>query len=124
MQDHSLSCPPFPSPFPLHAASSAGQNLDSAASSDGKPALDGKAVLEHWINGKDEAGSYNPDNPTASHFTQVVWKSTTHVGCAVVECNLSLYNPSWWPAKYVVCNYSPAGNVEGEYKDNVGSLKS
>ena len=30
---------------------------------------------------------YNPSNPQASHFTQVVWKGTQQVGCAVQSCN-------------------------------------
>ena len=30
---------------------------------------------------------YNPNNPVASHFTQVVWKGTTQVGCAVQLCD-------------------------------------
>lgn len=30
---------------------------------------------------------YNPNNPVPSHFTQVVWKATTEVGCAVQSCS-------------------------------------
>ena len=33
-----------------------------------------------------EAKDYNPQNPTFSHFTQVVWKGTKEVGCAFVTC--------------------------------------
>ena len=32
---------------------------------------------------------YNPENPVPSHFTQVVWKETTDVGCALQVCNNS-----------------------------------
>jgi len=35
---------------------------------------------------KNEAKDYNPKNPQPSHFTQVVWKSTTRVGCAFTTC--------------------------------------
>ena len=38
------------------------------------------------INPKCCIGQYNPNNPTYSHFTQVVWKSTTQLGCAVATC--------------------------------------
>jgi hypothetical protein len=32
-------------------------------------------------------GSYTPDNPGNSlHFTQVVWKATTQLGCASATC--------------------------------------
>ncbi len=39
------------------------------------------------------------------HFTQLAWKDTTKVGCAVAE-----------DAEYdiLVCRYSPAGNYDGE----------
>ena len=29
---------------------------------------------------------YNANDPQPSHFTQVVWKATTQVGCAVKDC--------------------------------------
>lgn len=90
-----------------------GQNMDSAASSNGKAGLTPEAVLEHWVTA--EVNDYDPNNPQASHFTQVVWKGTSRVGCASVSCNLSMYDPSWWPASFVVCNYAAPGNVAGQY---------
>ncbi|PWY77420.1 PR-1-like protein [Aspergillus heteromorphus CBS 117.55] len=54
------------------------------------------------------------------HFSQIVWKATTHVGCATVTC-ASLGNVDAAEAlPFTVCNYSPAGNYEGEYGTNVG----
>jgi pathogenesis-related protein 1 len=41
----------------------------------------------------------------AIHYTQIVWKTTTQVGCAVVECEDNVV---------VVCNYAPAGNTIGQ----------
>ncbi|BAE56831.1 unnamed protein product [Aspergillus oryzae RIB40] len=67
-------------------------------------------------------GEANPsmDNFDAwGHFSQIVWKGTTHVGCATVTCN-SLGNvDSSVAVPFTVCNYSPAGNYAGEYADNV-----
>lgn len=40
------------------------------------------------------------------HFTQVVWKATTKLGCGLSKGRL-------------VCNYMPAGNFSGRYKQNV-----
>jgi Cysteine-rich secretory protein family len=39
------------------------------------------------------------------HYTQMVWKNTTAVGCALASNGKT---------DYLVCRYSPPGNVEGE----------
>ncbi|KAF9580919.1 hypothetical protein BGW38_002245 [Lunasporangiospora selenospora] len=67
----------------------------------------------------DEVKSYNFNLPgfgsNTGHFTQVVWKGTTAVGCAKKVC------PSW---TIYICNYSPRGNIVnlGYFKDNVPPL--
>ncbi len=43
------------------------------------------------------------------HFTQIVWKSTKKVGCA--RCG---GKGSKWYETYVVCDYSPSGNIVGD----------
>lgn len=56
-----------------------------------------------------------PDNCNleTGHFTQVVWKDTTQIGCAKVPHQTI-------PGTYVwVCDYSPPGNIEGEYQQEV-----
>lgn len=49
-----------------------------------------------------------------------MWKNTTQVGCSRKECNGGQEGgkgdaPGW----YLVCEYSPAGNVIGAFVDNV-----
>jgi hypothetical protein len=39
------------------------------------------------------------------HYTQIVWRNTTEVGCGVASCGSS----EIW-----VCNYSPPGNYVGQ----------
>ncbi|HEY4060690.1 MAG TPA: CAP domain-containing protein [Puia sp.] len=39
------------------------------------------------------------------HYTQIVWKNTLSVGCALASNGKT---------DYLVCRYSPPGNVEGE----------
>ncbi|KAJ7293291.1 CAP domain-containing protein [Mycena rebaudengoi] len=65
----------------------------------------------------DESSEYNPRNPQFSHFTQVVWKATTKVGCAVATCN-GIFE-GFGAAQYYVCEYSEQGNVQGEFDQNV-----
>ena len=63
----------------------------------------GYTVTEGINAWTDEAGDYDPNNPTYSHFTQVVWKSTTELGCAMVDCPAG----SIFPAEYGVRTLSP-----------------
>jgi hypothetical protein len=37
---------------------------------------------------------YDPANPVASHFTQVVWKNSKQVGCAVALCD-GIFDPKF-----------------------------
>lgn len=38
------------------------------------------------------------------HYTQIIWPTTTRVGCALASTGR---------ADYLVCHYSPAGNIDG-----------
>lgn len=40
-----------------------------------------------------------------SHYTQLVWRNTTSVGCAIHRA------PRW---DYLICRYSPPGNIDGQ----------
>ena len=40
-----------------------------------------------------------------SHYTQMIWPTTTRVGCAIYRA------PQW---DYLICRYSPPGNVDGK----------
>lgn len=46
------------------------------------------------------------------HFTQVIWKSTTKLGCGQKSCG------GYW-GDYIICSYDPAGNMVGECAQNV-----
>jgi uncharacterized protein YkwD len=68
-------------------------------------------MVSYWGNEqKDFVYGVFPDcqsSPSAvvGHYTQIVWKNTTSVGCAVASNGKT---------DFLVCRYSPAGNVEGE----------
>ncbi len=72
-----------------------------------------KDVVKLWY---DEISEYDFANPGFSHetghFTQVVWKATTRIGCAHVE-GCGNWQHTW------VCEYSPAGNIVGQFAQNV-----
>lgn len=91
-----------------HSDSPNGENL--AAGTAG--AFPAESVVQMWydeVEGYDfKRGGFSMDT---GHFTQLVWKDTKRVGCGMVSCN----GLDVW-----VCQYDPPGNVEGEYRDQVG----
>ena len=64
--------------------------------------------VNYWVN---EKKNYNGQpigqgNFSAyGHYTQVVWKSTTEVGCGYAKCGNNII---------MTCNYNPAGNWTGQ----------
>ena len=106
-----------------------GQNIAAGAPADNVTSV----ITDLFYNAEIEnfAGLYGqatPDNindDTAfdgyGHYTQIVWKGTTAVGCATVDCSAQgLGNVgSNVPPYFTVCNYSPPGNYLGEFADNV-----
>lgn len=92
-----------------HSGADYGENLALGYTATG--AVDG------WYN---EIKSYNYSSdaiqPATGHFTQVVWRDSKKVGCAIRYCN------SYW-GNYMICEYDPSGNYLGEFADNVMPLK-
>lgn len=48
------------------------------------------------------------------HYTQIVWRSTTQLGCATKECDKNSPFPGFPKWQFWVCNYSPPGNFSGQ----------
>ena len=69
-------------------------------------------LVDVWYN---EYPNYDFNNPgwtySAGHFTQVVWKGSTYIGCGV-KCKSD-------NSCYVCCNYYPAGNYINDFENNV-----
>jgi hypothetical protein len=61
-----------------------------------------------WMS---EASSYDysTNNLTAAgHYTQVVWRDSVRIGCAIVDCPALTYHNT------VICDYAPGGNITGQ----------
>jgi len=65
-----------------------------------------------------DESEYRVSPPVYNHFTQVVWKSTTTLGCGVATCD-GMLGRHEGPATFYVCLYDPAGNVIGKNQLNV-----
>lgn len=92
-----------------------GENLFWASAlrwSDGRrelAAVTARKVVDSW--GSEQRDYHYANNSCkpgrmCGHYTQLVWRDTTHVGCAVAVCPDS-QDQVW------VCQYQPAGNWVG-----------
>ncbi|EXJ60692.1 hypothetical protein A1O7_04845 [Cladophialophora yegresii CBS 114405] len=99
-----------------------GQNIGAGAPPEDIPAM----ITNEMYNG--EIGFYpgygsEPDMSNFEkwgHYSQIVWRSTTGVGCATQYCPNGLANTGGNVSPYfTVCNYSPPGNFGGQYAANV-----
>merc|ERR1719327_622481 len=69
---------------------------------------------DRWYSEIKDYDFSNPGfKPNVGHFTQVVWKSTTKLGCGTASDG---------PNVYVTCRYDPGGNMMGAFADNVQPL--
>jgi pathogenesis-related protein 1 len=67
-----------------------------------------KAVTQWAAEKANYDHASNTCNGVCGHYTQIVWRATTELGCAVADCPGLTYRAS------LVCNYGPGGNTGGE----------
>ncbi|QRN98198.1 serine protease [Archangium violaceum] len=92
-----------------------GENLAAAAPPGSKT---NKGAVKDWaaeVADYTYASNKCAPGKMCGHYTQVVWRNTTQVGCATVTCTknspFGAQFPKW---QLWVCNYAPPGNVVGQ----------
>lgn len=110
-----------------HSNAETGENLAAGTGNEVNIAQE----FQMWA---DEASLYDFNNPgyrnETGHFTQVVWKGTTSIGCAWKTCAPgTVFDAEYGNSLLLVCEYSPRGNFynpddqaasAGWFTDNVG----
>lgn len=94
-----------------------GQNIYASAGTGPTQTLADASL--RWAS---EEPNYHYANNTCSdakvcgHYTQIVWSTTTSVGCGQAVCTSTANSPgSGFPNwNFIVCNYSPPGNYIGQ----------
>ena len=71
-------------------------------------------VIDSW-NKDENTFKYNKKNQEASSFTQIVWKSSQYIGVGISQDTNG--------GTYIVANFYPAGNISGQFKENVFPAK-
>ncbi|KAK0105100.1 hypothetical protein ONS96_004503 [Cadophora gregata f. sp. sojae] len=105
-----------------------GQNLAAYGTTADMGSIDlstvvGDAITNQWYYGEAANMPYGQNSPAVSgvpeylHFSQVLWKSTTKVGCATVQCGAGTIFS--YHSLYTVCNYAKTGNVLGSFASEV-----
>jgi uncharacterized protein YkwD len=99
--------------FSHYTAGKYGQNLYASAGG-GYPSA--QSVVDDWIS---EVANYdytaNSCSGTCGHYTQVVWRTSTSLGCGIKFCSTNSPFGSQFSNWYiVVCNYLPPGNFVGQ----------
>jgi hypothetical protein len=81
-----------------------GENIYGTTAKTTTPA----AAVDAWMSEASQF-DYATDNLTAAgHYTQVVWRTSVRIGCAIVDCpNLQFHET-------VLCDYAPGGNLIGQ----------
>lgn len=69
-----------------------------------------EAAMRTWVDEEKDYYDYNSNSclhgKDCLHYTQVIWKKTKQLGCAVAKCPDA--------SVFITCNYYPPGNYIGQ----------
>ncbi len=85
-----------------------GENLSFRSDSRGPSAISTASLLQGWVNEKNGYSVHPfqwPGDKAQGHYTQMVWKTTTKIGCGIATSGNSVY---------LACQYTPQGNIQGK----------
>jgi pathogenesis-related protein 1 len=91
----------------MHSGGPYGENIFWGSAGGDWSAAD---AVGSWLGEKqyyDHDTNSCAEGQMCGHYTQVVWRATTAVGCARVVCDNSA-------GVFIVCSYNPPGNVVGQ----------
>jgi pathogenesis-related protein 1 len=100
-----------------------GENLSTYMATPKPATFPYKTMDYHVVNGwYPEEPNYNCQANTCDttggkmcgHLTQIVWASTTKVGCGIAYC-VSVISGKTWYVQNAVCRYTPPGNYIGQH---------
>ncbi|UZJ54584.1 hypothetical protein CBS101457_003904 [Exobasidium rhododendri] len=84
-------------------------------------------ALKDWWNEYKDYNLGDAFSEQAGHYTQMVWKNTTAIGCGITACTASqmgMNEGGTTPSQFVVCQYKAPGNVQGQFRQSVALPQS
>uniref|UniRef100_A0A0P4VMB1 SCP domain-containing protein n=1 Tax=Rhodnius neglectus TaxID=72488 RepID=A0A0P4VMB1_9HEMI len=110
-----------------------GQNLALRMTNSTAP-LDARRTFNQWMKNYmvkgwfDEVKLYTYGTPFSNdtgHYTQMVWATTSKLGCGYSFFKKTDPDGMIWQVGYLVCNYNPAGNWMGmvPYEEGFGNCE-
>jgi hypothetical protein len=81
-----------------------GENIYASSGTSVEPS----DAVDSWMSEQSEYDYADGDFSEAGHYTQVVWRSSVRIGCAIVNCPNARYSNT------VLCDYAPGGNLGGQ----------
>ena len=81
-----------------------GENIYATTASTASPT----SAVNSWMS-EASAYDYATNNISAAgHYTQVVWRASVRIGCAIVNCTNYTYHNT------ILCDYAPGGNITSQ----------
>jgi hypothetical protein len=98
--------------FAFGGAVALGEDISAGAPVESPP-----MAVANWLSEQsayDHATNSCASGKSCGHYTQIVWSTTTGVGCAQAQCTTNSPFQGYSNWTMTVCDFSPAGNVAGQ----------